>query len=238
MTTHENRIIGMLPSAVFERIAGGSQVVAVAADDVLVDAGDFIRDAFFPLDAVVSIDQVIDPDGEDSTSSPGVALVGNEGVVGLEAFFGAEAAINRATVRIAGRFMKVPIAPLKEEFLRSGALQRVLLRSADAFLTQLCGNSSCERVHPIQQRLIRWLLLFDDRCETSELVLKQSELAQILAVRRVSISAAAALLQLAGEIDYHRGTIVVTNRDALELKACHCYRQIKKRYDEYLLVDD
>ena len=234
MPIRQNSIIAMLPPPVTQRLDAESQVVHCDSEQVLLDAGEPIVHVHFPIDAIVSIDQVIKPEGDDSISAPAVAIVGSEGVTGIEAFFGAESAISRSTVRIAGTVLRVDAAALQEEFVRAGAFHRVLLHFADALFAQVCGNAACERIHTIEQRLIRWLLLFDDRCDSHELALKQDTLAHLLAVRRVSISAAAVLLQLAGQITYHRGHIVLSDRAALETKACNCYRGIKSRYATYL----
>ena len=201
-------------------------------DQVLLDGGEPIVHVYFPIDSVVSLDQVVKPDADDTASAPGVAVIGSEGVAGMEAFFGAELALNRSTVRIAGSVVRISAVALQEEFIRAGAFHRVLLRSADALFAQVCGNAACERIHTIQQRLIRWLLLFDDRCDGPDLTLKQNTLAHLLAVRRVSISAAAVMLQLAQQISYQRGQIMILDRKALEERACNCYHTIKARYTD------
>lgn len=222
-----NALLAMLPTPVTERIGPRHDIVSAAAGDVLVEPEETIGDLWFPLDCVLSLDSVV----ADESTSAGVALVGAEGFVGVEALFGADRAINRTTVRLGGRAVRVRAETARQEFAHVGAFRLLALRSADALFAQVCAIGACERVHSTEQRLIRWLLLFDDRVADHNLALTQDALAQLLRVRRVSITAAAGLLQIEGLIAYQRGMIMIKDRQALEAKACQCYRDIKARYD-------
>ncbi len=157
-------------------------------------------------------------------------MVGSEGVIGVEAFFGAETAINTARVGIGGYCIRMRADALREEFLRTGAFHRVTQRFVDALVCQYCAISACERVHTVQQRLIRWLLLFHDRAFGEDLGLTQEVLSRLMAVRRVSVSAAALQLQLTGLIAYQRGHVKIVDRPGMEARACPCYHTIHSRY--------
>lgn len=227
-----NVLLSMLPASVTERIGDALRIVSAAAGDVLIDPGAPIVDVYFPLDLVVSLEQVIDDDDAAATpSAPGVALCGNEGMIGIERFFGAEVSTNRATARIGGRVVLVEAAAAFEEFARSGAFHRLLLRTADHLFLQTCAIGACERVHTVEQRLIRWLLMFGDRAASGDIALTQDAIAQLMRVRRVSITAAARLLQVQGLISYARGVITIDDRDGLVGRSCKCYREIKASHD-------
>ena len=226
----QNHLIAMLPEPVRQRIDREWSIVSAAPGDVLIDPGEPIVDVYFPLDAVASLDQVVSDDVEDHATGPGVALIGNEGIIGIETLLGAEDSINRATVRIGGQLIRLGAATLLEEFARGGVVHRLVLRSADALMGQSCAIGACERVHSVRQRLVRWLLMFADRVSADEIQLTQDSLAQLLAVRRASVSAAAGELQAASLIAYQRGAITIRDRHRLEADACSCYRHIKARY--------
>ena len=230
----KNSVLGMLPAAVLERFGTHLVPIRYEPGDVLLEAGEPIVDVHFPLDLVASLEQVVTTDPEDRAGTPGIALVGSEGVIGIEALLGADTATNTARVGIGGHAVRIRAEVLREEFLRASALHRVLLRHTDALFLQTCAISACERVHPVQQRLIRWLLSFDDRSPIRDLGLTQDTLARLLAVRRVSISAAALGLQVAGLIAYQRGHVMVVDREGMEARSCKCYREIKARYDLHL----
>ena len=226
-----NRLLAMLPATVLQRLDRMSSLVTAAPGDVLLDADEPIVELSFPLDLVASLEQPVSHDVEDYACGPGVALVGREGVVGLEALLGNEASINRATVRIGGQMLRLPAAALREEFGRAGVLHRLLLGSADALLGQSCAIGACERVHSVRRRVIRWLLMFADRVSDSDDIrLTHDTLSQLLGVRRASISVAASELQADGLIAYQRGIITIRNRQRLEAGACTCYHEIKARY--------
>ena len=229
-STPANHLLVMLPASVLQRLEHVSSLVTAVPGDVLLDADEPIVDLSFPLDLVVSLEQPISHEVEDYARGPGVALVGSEGVVGLEALLGNETSINRATVRIGGQLIRLPAAALMEEFARAGALHRLVLGSADALLGQSCAIGACERVHSVRQRIVRWLLMFADRVPDHAMRLTQDSLSQLLGVRRASISLAAAQLQADELIAYQRGVISIRDRQRLEAGACKCYHEIKARY--------
>ena len=228
-----NQLFSMLPAPVIERIGARAAVVPMAADELLIDAGEPIGALYFPLDGVVSLDQPI-VSGDEESLAPSIAFIGNEGFVGVEPILGSEPAISRARVRIQGHALRIDAQAVQEEFGRAGALHRLLLRATDALFGQVSANAVCERIHPVQQRLVRWLLLTHDRAPQGDLGLTQDTLSQVLGVRRASVSTAASRLQAAGLIDYRRGRIMILDRARLEGLSCQCYREIKTRYASHL----
>ncbi len=230
----QNAVLAMLPPAVIDRIDRGVAVVTVETGDVLLDAGERIDDVYFPLDTVLSLDQATGTDPDDPAIAPAVALVGSEGMIGFEALFGSDTSFNRVTARIGGRAVRLSPVIVHDEFARAGAFHRLLLRSTDALFAQIGATSACERAHTVQQRLVRWLLSFDDRVPVRTLGLTQESLAQLLGVRRVSVSAAASQFQEAGLIAYRRGMVTILDRKGLVERSCRCYREIRTRYEGFL----
>lgn len=226
----QNHLIAMLPTAARQRIDRAASIVSATCGDVLIDPGEPIVDIWFPIDSVASLDQIVSDDVDDFASGLGVALIGCEGIVGIEPLLGANDSINRATVRIGGQFLRLRAEALIEEFARAGAFHRLVLGCADALIGQSSAIGACERVHSIRQRLVRWLLMFADRAPAEGIRLTQDVLAQLLGVRRASVSTSAAELQAESLIAYQRGIITVVDRDRLEGSACTCYHHIKARY--------
>ena len=232
-----NLLIGMLPSAAYERIEARLEPVALRAGEVLFEPDAPIDAVYFLADPIVSFDHVVSTAADRTRLMPCVAMTGGEGVVGVELFLRGQIAISRATVRFGGAALRLAEDALRAEFARGTALQRLLLGAADALVSQVSNNSVCERLHSPTQRLIRWLLLVDDRALRRDLMLTQETLAQFMGVRRETVSAAAASLQRAGLISYSRGNLMLVDRAGLEARSCACYRAIKARYDAMLAAD-
>ena len=154
-------------------------------------------------------------------------MVGNDGVVGVALFMGGNTVPNRAVVQVAGDAYSVPAAVLLEEFRRGGPCQLLLLRYTQALITQISQTAVCNRLHSVEQRLCRWLLLTHDRIESAELLLTQEFIANMLGGRRESVTRAARRLQEAGLIRYVRGHITVLDRQGLEAASCECYRVVR-----------
>lgn len=236
-----NFILDMLPLSVYQRIAPHLEAVSLCAGQVL-----FSPETHAPLPAIhfltgpiVSFDHVVGDSNSDHHTKlvPSVAITGREGVAGVELFLGGQTAINRATVRVGGTALVLPAEPLRAEFARGTAVQRLLLGAADAFLSQIAYNSVCERLHTPTQRLTRWLLLVNDRALQRELPLTQETLAKFMGLRRESVSLAARHLQNTGLIRYSRGHVAILDRAGLLAQSCDCYREIKGRYDAMLTPD-
>jgi CRP-like cAMP-binding protein len=167
-------------------------------------------------------------------ASAEIAVVGNEGIIGIALFMGGETMPNRAVVQSAGHAYRLRGQVLKEEFNRAGELQHLLLRYTQALLTQMSQTAVCNRHHSVDQQLCRWLLLSLDRLPSNELNMTQELIANMLGVRREGVTEAAGKLQSAGLIHYSRGHITVLDRPRLEARACECYQVVKTEFDRLL----
>jgi CRP-like cAMP-binding protein len=196
---------------------------------VLYESGSRLDHVYFPANSIVSLLYVM-ADG----ASAEIAVVGNDGVVGVSLFMGGETTPSRAVVQSAGVAYRLPGSVLKEEFRRGGATQQLLLRYTQALLTQMAQTAVCNRHHSVDQQLCRWLLLSLDRLSSNELAMTQELIANMLGVRREGVTEAAGKLQAAGVIRYSRGRITVLDRPALEAQACECYAVVKQESDRLL----
>lgn len=170
---------------------------------------------------------------EDGASAE-IAVVGNDGIIGISIFMGGDTSPSRAVVTSAGYGYRIKAPLLKNEFNQSEALQRLLLRYTQALITQMAQTAVCNRRHSVEQQLCRWLLLSLDRLSSNELTMTQELIANMLGVRREGITEAAGKLHRAGLIDYKRGRILVTNRPGLEKRVCECYQVVKHEFDRLL----
>jgi CRP-like cAMP-binding protein len=167
-------------------------------------------------------------------ASAEIAVVGNEGIIGVSLFMGGETTPSRAVVQSAGHAYQLTGKLLKDEFVRGGAMQHLLLRYTQALLTQMAQTAVCNRHHSLDQQLCRWLLLSLDRLSGNKLVMTQELIANMLGVRREGVTEAAGKLQNAGLIKYSRGHITVIDRSGLEARTCECYAVVKREFDRLL----
>jgi CRP-like cAMP-binding protein len=163
-----------------------------------------------------------------------IAVVGNEGIVGISLFMGGDSTPSRAVVQSAGHGFRLSAKVMKEEFDKSGPVLHLLLRYTQALITQMSQTAVCNRHHSLDQQLCRWLLLSLDRLPGNELVMTQELIANMLGVRREGVTEGALKLQNAGLIRYARGHITVVDRRGLEKRSCECYAVVKKEYDRLL----
>lgn len=196
---------------------------------VLYESGDKMQHVYFPTTSIVSLLYVME-----NGASAEIAIVGNEGVVGVSLFMGGETTPSRALVQSAGQAFRVPSKVLKEEFRRGGALQHVLLRYTQALITQMSQTAVCNRHHSVKQQFCRWLLMSLDRLATNALTMTQKLIANMLGVRREGVTEAAGKLQKLGLIDYQRGRITVLDRAGVEKQACECYEVVKNEFKRLL----
>jgi CRP-like cAMP-binding protein len=224
-----NHLLAALPQAEHARVYPHLECVRVALGDVLQESDRPMRYVYFPTDCIVSLLNVME-DG----SAAEIAVVGNEGVVGVSLFMGGETSPSRAIVQSAGTAYRLKGQSLKDEFFRAGFMQRSLLRYTQALLTQMAQTAVCNRHHTLDQQLCRWLLLSLDRLRSNELIMTQELIADMLGVRREGVTEAAGKLQKAGLITYHRGHIRVLDRTGLEARSCECYHVVKKEYDRLI----
>jgi CRP-like cAMP-binding protein len=225
----QNHLLAALPAKEGARLFPHLEPVPMPLGDVLYEPGIQMRHVYFPTTSIVSLLCVI----EDGASTE-IAVVGNEGIVGVSLFMGGETTPSRAVVQSAGHAYRLQGQLLKDEFYRAGPMQRLLLRYTQALLTQMAQTAVCNRHHSLDQQLCRWLLLSLDRLPSNELVMTQELIANMLGVRREGVTEAAGNLQKAGLIEYHRGHITVLDRAGLEARACECYVVVKKECDRLL----
>jgi CRP-like cAMP-binding protein len=225
----ENNLLAALPEEDYARLLPQLELVPLPLGKVLYESNSELRHVYFPTTAIVSLLYVM-LDG----ASAEIAVVGNEGIIGVALFMGGETMPNRAVVQSAGHAYRLKGQLLKQEFNRSGELQHLLLRYTQALLTQMAQTAVCNRHHSLDQQLCRWLLLSLDRLSSNELVMTQELIANMLGVRREGVTESAGNLQSAGLIDYHRGHITVLDRAGLEARTCECYAVVKNEFDRLL----
>lgn len=226
---NQNHLLAALPTADFERVAPHLELVPMPLGQYLYEPGEQLRYAYFPTTAIVSLHYVTA-----SGASAETAGVGNEGIVGVALYMGGETTSSSAVVQTAGQAYRLESRYLKQEFNAAGFMQRLLLRYAQALMTQMSQTAVCNQHHTLEQRLCRWLLLTLDRVGTRELVMTQELVASMLGVRREGITEAAGNLQRAGIIHYRRGHLSVIKRAGLEAMTCECYAVVKKEMDRLL----
>ena len=226
---HTNHLLAALPRGDFERLAPHLELVPMELGAVLYEPGSEMQYVYFPTTSIVSLLYVME-DG----SSAEIAIVGNEGILGISLFMGGNTTPSRAVVQSAGHGFRLKAQLLKDEFSRFGATMHLLLRYTQALITQMAQTAVCNRHHSVDQQLCRWLLLSLDRLSSNELSMTQELIANMLGVRREGVTEAAGKLQDAGLIKYHRGRINVIDRAGLEARACECYRVVKTEFDRLL----
>lgn len=224
-----NSLLAALPPAVWERVAPHMELVDLKLGDVLYESGTTMSHVYFPTSSIVSLLYVLE-----SGASAEIAVVGQEGVVGIALFMGGETTPSRAVVQSAGQGYRLRGTHIKQEFGLGGPAMHVLLRYTQALITQMAQTAVCNRHHALDQQLCRWLLLSLDRLPTNELVMTQELIANMLGVRREGVTEAALKLQKLGVISYSRGHIKVLDRPAMEARVCECYGVVKKEYDRLL----
>lgn len=229
-TNHRhNHLLAALPQDQWHRWLPHLEHVEMPLGQVLYEPGSTLSHVYFPTTAIVSLLYVMQ-NGE----SAEIAVVGNEGVVGVSLFMGGESTPSRALVQSAGGGFRLTAQLMKEEFHRGGPVLHLLLRYTQALITQMVQTAACNRHHSLDQQLCRWLLLSLDRLQGTEMVMTQQLIANMLGVPREGATEGALKLQNAGLIDYTRGRIRVLDRGGLEKRTCECYAVVKKEYDRLL----
>jgi len=225
----QNHLLAALPAAEYDRLLPNLELVTMRLGEVLYESGGQLQHVYFPTDSIISLLYVM----EDGASAE-IAVVGNEGVLGISLFMGGDTTPSRAVVQSAGFAYRLKAQLLKQEFNRSGPMMRILLRYTQALITQMAQTAVCNRHHSVDQQLCRWLLLSLDRLLTDDLTMTQELIANMLGVRREGVTEAAGKLQRAGVISYSRGHIKVLDRARLEKEVCECYAVVKKEFDRLL----
>lgn len=225
----QNHLLKALPESEFARIYPMLEYVALPLGQALYEPGGCIQYVYFPATAIVSILNVLE-----NGASAEVAVVGNDGVLGVSLFMGVDNTPSRAVVQSAGYGYRMRGNFLKQEFNRGGAMMHILLRYTQALITQMAQTAICNRHHLIDQQLCRWLLLSLDRLSTQHLCMTQELIANMLGVRREGVTEAAGKLQRDSLIQYSRGHIHVLDRPMLEARACECYKVVRLEFDRLL----
>ena len=224
-----NHLLAALPATEWERWHPHVEPVSLPLGKVLYESGTRLSHVYFPTTAIVSLLYVL----EDGASAE-IAVVGNEGIVGISLFMGGGTTPSRAVVQSAGAGFRLRADLMKDEFDRAGPVMRLLLRYTQALITQMAQTAVCNRHHSLDQQLCRWLLLSLDRLAGNELVMTQELIANMLGVRREGVTEAAGKLQKLGVIDYCRGHITVLDRSKLEALSCECYAVVRRESDRLL----
>jgi len=225
----QNRLLAALPMDEWQSWRPKLEHVQLSLGQILYESGCAQSHVYFPVNSIISLLYVM----EDGASAE-IAVVGNEGMVGVSLLLGGESTPSRAVVQSAGDAFRVNAGTIKDAFNEAGPLQHLLLRYTQALITQMAQTAVCNRHHSLDQQLCRWLLLSLDRLEGSELQMTQELIANMLGVRREGVTAAALKLQAAGLIRYARGRVHVLDRAGLEERTCECYRVVKREYDRLL----
>ena len=230
ITPTDNRLLAALPAEVYARLLPDLEAISMPLGKVLYESGIELQHIYFPLpDCIVSMLYVM----EDGASAE-IAVVGDEGMVGIALFMGGDTTPSRAVVQSAGQAYRLKGKALTGEFDRNSGLQLLLLRYTQALITQMSQTAACNRHHSVEQQLCRWLLLSLDRLSTTTLTMTQELIANMLGVRREGVTDAAGKLQARGLIRYARGRIEIVDRKGLETQVCECYAVVKKEYDRLL----
>src|SRR6187402_1618351 len=225
----KNQLLAALPPDEWARWQPLLEWVEMPLGQVLYESGSTLSHVYFPTSAIVSLLYVME-----NGASAEIAVVGNEGIVGISLFMGGGSTPSRAVVQSAGHGYRLKADALQEEFGRSGPVLHLLLRYTQALITQMAQTAVCNRHHALDQQLCRWLLLSLDRLQTNELHMTQELIANMLGVRRAGVTEGATKLQNLGLIRYSRGRITVLDRPALERRTCECYAVVKRETDRLL----
>ena len=222
-------MLAALPGPVWDRWLPRLESVELHLGQVLHESGETLSHVYFPTTAIVSLLHVTE-----NGAAAEIAVVGDDGIVGVSLFMGGGSTTSRAVVQSAGQAFRLKAQQLMDEFNQNGSVLHLLLRYTQALITQMAQTAVCNRHHSLDQQLCRWLLLSLDRLEGSELVMTQELIANMLGVRREGVTEAATKLQRDGLIRYARGHITILDRAGLEERTCECYVVVRREYERLL----
>jgi CRP-like cAMP-binding protein len=225
----QNRLLVALPRDEHDRLLPNLEKVSLPLREILYEADGPISHVFFPLNGVVSL--VIIVEGDIALE---VGTIGNEGMVGTPIFLGSESSPTRAISQVAGEALRLDVKIFQKEMRRRGSLHDLVQRYTQAMINQISQSTVCNHRHSVAKRMCRWLLMSHDRVGADEFLLTHEFLAQMLGVRRPTVTAVACRLQKAGLISYHRGRIHVLDRKGLEAASCECYQVVMNELDRLL----
>ncbi|HEX8176457.1 MAG TPA: Crp/Fnr family transcriptional regulator [Pyrinomonadaceae bacterium] len=225
----ENRLLAALPPEEYERLRHHMEPISLSLGEVVNESGEKMNYVYFPVDSIISLLYTM---LNGATAEMG--LVGREGVVGIALFMGGGTMPNRAVVQSAGTLIRIKAKALQNEFRRGGTFQLLLLKYTQALMTQIAQTAVCNRLHPVEQRLCRWLLMTQDRAQSNTLQMTHEFISNMLGIQREAVSLAARRLQGKGVISYVRGRIKILDRAQLENDSCECYRVVKDEQERLL----
>ena len=225
----DNDLLDTLQGDIRTRVFDRLELVELMLGEVLCEAGQPFTYGYFPVDAIVSILYVMK-----NTESAEIAVVGKEGMIGVALFMGGQSTSSRAIVQNAGHAYRLKARDLQDEFARGGPFQRILLRFAQALITQMVQTAACNRHHSVDQQFCRWLLMSLDRLPTNQLKMTQKLIGNMLGIDNVGVKAAASVLSTAGLIDYDDGEITVLSRPGVVRRFCECYGVVKRECDRLM----
>lgn len=225
----QNQLLSALPSKEYKRLLPNLELVSLPLKQLIYAPNEPIKYVYFPLDGVISLVNITEDGGTVEAAS-----VGNEGMVGIPILLGSDRMVSQAIVQIQGEALRMKAEVFKREVTPGSQLHNLLLRYTLALINLISQSAACNRLHPVEVRCCRWLLLCQDRVKSDSFFLTQEFLAQMLGVRRATVSGVAGTLQEAGLIRYSRGKITICDRPALEAASCECYRIVKDEFDRLL----
>jgi CRP-like cAMP-binding protein len=229
VATVKNRLLAALPHEEYERLQPHLQLVHLSKCKPLYEIGDPIPHAYFlnsGMGSLLSFSQ--------SGATVELAMVGNEGMLGIPVILRVQKTPYRIMVQIPGDALRIKAHVIYAEFKRGGELQDLLLSYTHTLLTQFSQSALCNRFHTVEKRLCRWLLTIHDRVEGDTFHLTQEIISYMLGTPRTAVTMAAGTLQDAGLIHYKRGKITIVDRSGLEETACECYGVVAESLDHFL----
>lgn len=224
-----NYLLAALSEDDFDRIKTKLESVIFKLGEVLYESGEKMDHVYFPTTAIISLLYIMENGG-----TAEIGIIGNDGIVGVSLFMGGETTTNRAIIQSAGGAVRMKVKDLQAEFELGGGFQKLLLRYTQALMTQISQTAVCNRLHPIEQQLCRWLLLSHDRLFSDKLVMTHDLISNMLGVRREGVTLAAQKLAERKLITNNRGTITVIDRQGLEVAVCECYKVVNAEYNRLL----
>jgi CRP-like cAMP-binding protein len=225
----QNRILAALPKNRYKSLLASLQPVSLSLNQIVYEAGESIRHAYFPNGAMVSLVAV----REDGGRSLEVGVVGEEGMLGAAAFLGNPVALNKAVVQLAGDALRVKVDDLQTATEGGGTLHKLLHGYVQVAFVQITRSAICNRFHNLGQRFARWLLITHDHAKSDTFPMTHEFISHLLGVRRVDVTQSARILQRKGLINYKRGNITVIDRQGLEDTSCNCYRIVRDEIERF-----
>lgn len=225
----QNLILASLPAADYERILPDLEPIDMPLGWTISEAGDHVKYLHFPTSGIISLIYNLE-----NGSSSEIAVVGNEGMIGISIYMGGESMPSSTEVQSAGQAYRLSRSIMKREFALGGKLQVISLLYTQALIAQTSQTAVCNQHHSLDQQLCRWLLMSVDRLHEDKLIITQGLIAKLLGVSRESVSSVASSLQKDGLISYSRGQIEVINRVGLEKRVCECYQVVTQEYKRLL----